>query len=317
MNELDIIKIITKSSNRLPPTYSPIGDDVSIVPKRDGKLVIKCDMLVGKTDVPSQMSYRDAARKAAAMCVSDFGAKGVKPDSFLISLGLPKGTSDRNVRNLAYGFKEASEEWKVNLVGGDTNEASDLIIDCIMFGFSDKIVTRDGAKPGQLIITSGYFGYPSSGLRILNGAKAETKFKKVALWSVFRPTPRLELGLAISSHLSSSIDSSDGLAICLHTLARMSRVGMIIKKLPYRKELERFAIMNEYSLEDLVLYGGEEYEIVGTISKERFKEANKLAKMMDEELLVIGETTEESKKVVIESEEGTKDIEERGWIHLT
>src|SRR3989442_13717238 len=115
-------------------------------------------MLVGKTDVPKGMTYRQAARKAVASCVSDFAAKGVAPDSFLISLGLPRGTSEREVSGLAEGFADAAREWKVKLVGGDTNEADDLVIDCTMLGFGEEITPRGGAKAGKLRVTPAGFG---------------------------------------------------------------------------------------------------------------------------------------------------------------
>ena len=68
------------------------------------------------------------------------------------------------------------------------------------------------------------------------------------------------------------MDSSDGLAICLHTLAQASRVGMRMDRLPYnRRYLERFASENHYRVDELVLYGGEEYEIVGTVPKDKVR----------------------------------------------
>src|SRR5438445_5140758 len=229
-------------------------------------------MLVGKTDVPKGMTYRQAAGKAVAACVSDFAAKGVAPDSFLISLGLPRGTSEREVTGLAEGFADAAREWKVRLVGGDTNEADDLVIDCTMLGFGAAITPRGGAKAGELVLTTGEFGLSSAGLKILlEGAKAEPGFREVAVGRVLKPTPRLELGVAISRYLTASIDSSDGLATCLYSIAGMSQVGIALTRLPFGKGLEKFARMNGYSLEELVLYGGEEYEIVGTVGKRVFR----------------------------------------------
>ena len=160
------------------------------------------------------------------------------------------------------------------MVGGDTSEADDLIINCTMVGFAKRIVTRGGAHPGQLVVTSGRFGQTTAGLRILmDGARAEPRFKKLAVSSVYRPTPRLGLGLALADCLSSSIDSSDGLAISLHTISEMSGVGIRLAEIPYSEGLGGFATLNSYSADGLALYGGEEYEIVGTVDKLRLREA--------------------------------------------
>ena len=77
MNEYEIIDLLKRTAGSSPPGYSPIGDDVATLPASPGKLVLKSDMLVGRTDVPPGMTWRQAARKAVAMCVSDFASKGV------------------------------------------------------------------------------------------------------------------------------------------------------------------------------------------------------------------------------------------------
>ena len=273
-------------------------------------------MLVDRTDVPAGMTRRQAARKSVAMCVSDFAAKGATPDSFLVSLGLRRGTTKEEVVELAKGFRDASLEWNLKLVGGDTNESDNLVIDCTMIGFADKIVPRDGAKPGQIVVTTGYFGYSPAGLRILlEKAKAEPQFRSLAVDSVLNPRPRLRLGLEIAGILSSSIDSSDGLAISLHAIAEMSEVGISITRQPHRRDVEKFADSNGYRLDDLVLYGGEEYEIVGTLDQRFLPRARSVAMSLGEDLLVIGRTTNRRGKVELSGERRER-IEKRGWIHL-
>jgi thiamine-monophosphate kinase len=318
LDEYDVIDLITRRSGELPEDYLPIGDDVAVIPpgKAGYGVVLKCDMLVGRTDVPPGMTWEMASRKAIAMCVSDFAAKGVRPTAFMISLGLPKGTAEKKVVELASGVLEGSREWGVRLVGGDTSEAEDLIIDCMMVGFAKKVVRRGGAHPGECVVTTGLFGQTSAGLRILTkGAKAESRFRKEAVSSVYFPTPRLELGIALSRYLTSSMDSSDGLAISLHTISKMSGVAMKLTDLPYAKGLEEFASLNSYSAEELALYGGEEYAIVGTVEKSRIHEAGRKARSVGCTLRVIGETVpvEKSKGVVFA--DGRK-VRRDGWVHF-
>ncbi|MDA4128748.1 MAG: thiamine-phosphate kinase [Thaumarchaeota archaeon] len=312
------MKIITGLAGNLPRSYWAIGDDVATVPTKGRKLVIKCDMLVDRTDVPPGMSYRQAARKAVAMCVSDFSAKGVKPDSFLISLGLRSGVRREDVVELAEGFRDASREWGVKFVGGDTNESADLIVDCSMVGFAGRVVARSGAKPDQLVVTSGYFGYSSSGLKILiKGAKARRGFRAAAVASVLNPHPRLKLGIALAKYFSSAMDSSDGLAITLHTLAERSGVGIRVDKLPCDDEVRMFAKRNGFSEEELALYGGEEYEIVATIERRHLPKARDVAARLDVDLLVIGRTTKESGVVSLKKDQREERILRKGWVHLS
>jgi len=313
MNEYEIIDLLTKLGGKLPREFSPIGDDVASMSTIPGRLVLKADMLVGRTDIPPGMTWRQAARKAVAMCVSDFASKGVSPKAFMVSLGIPRKMRRVEIRSLARGFKDGMREWGPHLIGGDTNEADDLIIDCILAGFADRFVGRKGARPGELVVVTGDFGTTSAGLKILlENARCPPAFRRVALRNVYLPSPRLSLGIALRGLLSSAMDSSDGLAICLHALSSASGVGVRVDHLPHRVELEDFAKKNSYRLDDLILYGGEEYEIVGTIAKDKIEHAKSIARSMKADLTVIGETTSDGR---VETS-GGRPIEMKGWIQL-
>ncbi|MDG7009004.1 MAG: thiamine-phosphate kinase [Nitrososphaerota archaeon] len=306
-----------RAAGRLPRGYSRIGDDVAAFPSRSGKVVFKTDMLVERTDVPAGMTYRQAARKVVAMCVSDFAAKGVRPDAFMVSIGLRKGVSRREVEELSVGLQDAEKRWGVHLVGGDTNESDELVIDCAMVGFADRVVTRDGAAPGDVLVVSGPFGYPPSGLRILtSGAKAGQKLGRRATRSVLEPNPNLEAGLALAPFLTSSMDSSDGLARSVHTLARESGVGFEITRLPVGEGVESFASANSLDAERLVLEGGEEYVIVGTVRKSKLQKASAAAKKAGGKLIVIGSANGRKGRVVLRTDDAVRPLRDEGWLHL-
>ena len=84
----------------------------------------------------------------------------------------------------------------------------------------------------------------------------------------------------MSQYLSSSIDSSDGLALSLYELAKESNVDLLIHKdkIPIPPELQKFSMMNNLDMDDLIYYGGEEYHIIGTVSKKNLRKVNTLAK---------------------------------------
>ncbi|MDQ4101198.1 MAG: thiamine-phosphate kinase, partial [Thermoproteota archaeon] len=164
MSKLDEKQIINIFANKLG-----IGclDDVAVLRKN---IAIKTDMLVASTDVPPGMKSWQIARKSVVSCVSDLAAKGVKPYAGVISLGLPNISSMRrpDIEGLAEGFVIASREFGVKIVGGDTNEAGDLVIDCTIIGFTRfKVPTRSGARPGDYVVVSGSFGFAPAGLYML------------------------------------------------------------------------------------------------------------------------------------------------------
>ena len=314
---MDVIRSIVGSAAKLPRGYSQIGDDVALVPPGTGKLVVKVDMLVEHTDVPRTMTYRQAARKSVAMCVSDFAAKGVSPDSFMVSLGLKKGVTCREGVAVARGFRDAGCYWGVHLVGGDTNEAKELVIDCAMVGFAQRVVARSGAEAGDSLVATGTFGCPPAGLAILRGsAAADSRFMRKATSSVLMPTPNLKVGMALAPFLSSAMDSSDGLARSLHTLARESGVGFDLTSLPAGEGVNEFAKANGIDAEKLVLEGGEEYVIVGTVKPSRMAGAKVAARRAGGRLLEIGRARPAAGRVRLCTRGATKSVRDSGWTHL-
>jgi thiamine-monophosphate kinase len=249
----------------------PFSDDVCWLENGNKKLIVfKSDMLVSSTDAPSSMSPEQIGAKAIVSCVSDFAAKGVKPLACSLSIALPRARSNKEfVSRLARGFRIAEKKYGVRIAGGDTGESeSEIVIDCSMFGLANRIVERRGARLGDLLGTTGKFGLESSGLSLLlskGRRKASSKaFKSRAIKSVLEPDARLDLGLRIRRYTSSSIDSSDGLALSLYYLAEASGVDLKVDHIPIATGVEEFALQNSLSPEDLALFGGEEYELVFT-----------------------------------------------------
>ena len=320
MTKLDEKQIIQIFANKLGIS------DLNDVALLDKGIVIKSDMLVASTDIPSGMEPWQAARKSIVSCVSDLAAKGVRPHAAVISLGIPDSYSMLRpyIEGLAEGFAIASKEFGVKIVGGDTNEAAELVIDCSMIGFSTfKVPTRSGAKPGDYVIVSGPFGFAPAGLAILlqnaitvnssNGSSDSVTFRKHAVKSVLEPYPRQSFGLALARYFSSSIDSSDGLAVSLYELASHSEgVDIIIYNIPFVEGLDEFAQENSLDKNELVFHGGEEYEIVATISPTTISQAEAAARKAGVNLHVIGRVEKGSGKVFARN----RLLENRGYMHL-
>ncbi|MDH5376513.1 MAG: thiamine-phosphate kinase [Candidatus Bathyarchaeota archaeon] len=321
LGERKIIEVIQSRLDIMPKMPIPFGDDVSAYDVGNGNLaVLKTDMLVDKTDVPPGMSLWQAARKAVVMNVSDFAAKGVKPLVMLVSLGLPRKLTRKDIEEIGEGLNAGARGYNTYIIGGDTNEASDLLISLSLFGIAKKnmLMLRSGAKPGDLAAVTGFFGKTSAGLKILIDCfKAPQKIRKTLVESVLMPHARLKEGLALSRTraITASIDSSDGLAWSLHEIAKASDVGFLINRIPTAKEVERFATINELDPLELTLYGGEEYELVLTVKPRLWKKAEKAVEKVGGKLFPIGKVTAE-KLVLLEIDGERRVIEPRGWEHF-
>lgn len=316
LGERKIIEVIRNQLDPMPDMPISFGDDVSGVNIRPGEVaVLKSDMLVGKTDVPPEMSLWHAARKAVVMNISDLAAKGVRPIALLASVGFPKEFKEKDIEQVGKGLNSGAREYGSYIIGGDTNEASDLIINCSVFGIGQKgqLMLRNGARPEDIVAVTGSFGNPPAGLKILIEHLSEPPhMRKPLVDSVLMPHARLNEGLALAQTgaVTASIDSSDGLAWSLHEIARASKVGIVIDNLPVAAQAERFARRHNLDPVELALYGGEEYELIVTVKPDLWKEVEKAMS-----ILRIGLATKD-RRLVLETRQGTIPIGPRGWEHF-
>ena len=321
LGERKIIEIILKHLEEMPNMPIPFGDDVSAIDIGHGKLaVIKTDMLVGKTDVPKGMSLWQAARKAVVMNISDLAAKGVQPVALLMALGLPRGFTEKDVKQISKGVNAGAREYNAYILGGDTSEATDLIISCSALGITEEplLIKRSGARPGDMVAVTGYFGKTAAGLKfLLEGLPTPAGIKQMLVDAVLMPHARLREGLALAKTraVTASIDSSDGLAWSLHEISKASNIGFSIDNLPTAKEAEEFAKINNLSQTELSLYGGEEYELVITVTPKLWKKAQNAVLNVGTRLIKIGKVTKE-KSLTLKIDRRALQIEPRGWEHF-
>jgi len=317
LREREAIKLLTKIYGRQD---FPLGyeDDVAAVPiSRSLWMIVKGDMLVRSTDVPPEMTLSEAGRKSIVSTVSDFAAKGVRPKALIVSIGFPRSTSKKQLSEIGRGLAEGSKEYGCPIVGGDTTESADLVIDVSGFGNAKpgELVPRNGAQNGNIVAVTGEFGNSAAGLRMLlarRGPRRDTD-SPVLEDAVRRPRARLEegIGLARTRAVTSSMDSSDGLAWSLNELARLGRVGIELYNVPVSMEAVEYARKHSISPYDLALYGGEEYELVVTVKRSGWPSALKAVPS----LIPIGKVTRGSG--VFARIEGRRiRVEPRGWEHF-
>ncbi|MEM1545290.1 MAG: thiamine-phosphate kinase [Candidatus Methanomethylicia archaeon] len=318
IGERGIIEIISRIVEDFKGDFLGFGDDVVAYDLGGDILaVVKTDMLVDYTDIPPGMSYYQAGWKVVTMNVSDFAAKGVKPQVFLLSMGIPRGFEVKPLRELIEGIRDACKYYSINYLGGDTNESLNLILAGFLFGigFKNRIVGRRGAKPGDIVAVTGEFGRSAAGLKIaLEGYFAPMNIAGKLLRSIYEPKARLNEGLKLSSidALTSSIDSSDGLAWSLHELSKAGNIGFHIHNIPIAEEVKLFAEANRLNPIDLALYGGEEYELVVTVKPEKWVEA---VKALNGVLIEIGRVIDGG-RIYYDDGAVKFEIERRGFEHL-
>jgi len=321
LNEREIIETIFRALGKPGAGFSELGDDVSWVeiPPYPEKIVVKCDMLVGSTDVPKGMDLFYVARKSIVASLSDLAAKGARPVAALISLGVPRSMRRRDVERLIEGFRACGEEFGIRILGGDTNEAKDLVIDSILLGLAKRIVPRSGAGLGELVFVTNGFGLSSLGLRMLQGRiEVPEPLRERALTAFLAPVPRLELGIALAelNIATSSIDCSDGLILSLYDIAGSSKVDIVLDRIPIPDVLLDLYRKRPRLVRNLVTCGGEEYELIFTVRREEVGKLTEVSSKLNVKVEAIGEVKLGTGRVLLRTRRGLVLLPKKGWIHL-
>ena len=249
-----------------------IGDDCAYL--KDMGLVVSQDNLV--EDVHFSMKYTTPYRlgyKSAMVNISDIAASGSSCKYILAALSLPKHIDNIFVKEFYNGLKSASKKYGIEVIGGDLTGAYKIMISITVIGKTEgvNISSRKNAKEGQVIVTSGPHGSSSAGLKLLQKGinPDDTKYKHF-IYSHLMPEAQVDFGRIISGNLKENyamMDSSDGLADALYKIAAAGKKTLILdfSKVLYDKELENL-FPDEYK--DMVLYGGEDYQLIATVPRE-------------------------------------------------
>jgi len=143
-------------------------------------------------------------------------------------------------------------------------------------------------------------------------------FKKVdakAKRTVFKPNCRLMFGLKNKNYFSSSMDSSDGLSTTLNEMSSQSKKRFVITRMPSENDVFDFASSSRLNADNLILNGGEEYEIVATVNVSNLPKIKKYAKKYRMKLYEIGYVTK-GKGVFYKKNGRLIRIKDKGWQHL-
>jgi thiamine-monophosphate kinase len=231
-----------------------IGDDAAIVEFPPGHSIVYCSDLVTENThfirtlhPPDSVGY-----KAVAVNVSDVGAMGGIPMSFVISMALPESLDIQWIDGFYDGIDRACRDFDVSLVGGDSSSAETIFVDVAMIG-RIRIgggVRRSGAQIGDGIYVTGMLGGSQEGLAELRKGNQGTP----AVTRHLYPQPRHRVGRAVAEKTHAMIDVSDGLSTDLGHIVEESQVSARI----YRDKLPAAPGASEIH----VLHGGEEYELI-------------------------------------------------------
>lgn len=299
-----------------------IGDDCAALELPPGELLLTTnDLLIEGVHFRRDWTgMDDLGRKSVAVNVSDIAAMGGTPRFLYLGLGIPAGLDLAELEALVGGFVAGCAEYGATLAGGDTcRSPGPLFISVTAEGSipPGELVRRSGAYPGEAIYVTGTLGDSALALHDLQQGRIPVA---ELLARHRRPTARSNAGrqIAAAGLATAMIDISDGLFADLGHLLAAAQAGALLKAeaLPLSPAAAS-RLEAEPGLFELVLGGGEDYELLFTVAPENEQRLAALAKDWPLAVTRIGQVTPPDGGIRLEDRDGrTRSAVPRGFNHF-
>ena len=317
----------TITASKSPQVKLGIGDDAALVRVgRDRDLVLTADLSIEGVHFTAGIHPAiSVGHRALARSLSDVAAMGGVPRFALVSVAFPRALSRRWIEEFYRGILELAARFRVQVIGGDTSIVQrTVMIDVTLAGEvpRGRGLLRSGARPGDKIFVSGSLGRSVKGLEILKSQARPRKRgrhgaqegpESSALKSHLYPEPRCELGrwLQRSGLPSAMMDISDGLSTDLIRLCEASGVGatVLADRVPGPPgELLERAL-------ELALNGGEDYELLFTVPKQRSAKVPALHRGLP--LRCIGQIRRSREVLLVRNDGSQSPLASAGYDHFS
>jgi len=332
LGEFGLIDRVTQNFKiKHDTTKIGVGDDAAVIDCGEDYMLLSTDMLIEGTHFDLMyMPIQHLGYKSISVNVSDIAAMNGIPQQVTISIGLSNRFSVEAVDKLYEGIQAACKDYKVDLVGGDTTSStSGLVISVTVTGrvAKDKLALRSKVEKGDILCATGDLGGAFIGLQVFEREKQvflanpemqpDLKKYPYVAGRQLKPTARMDIIYDLAEaevKPKGMIDISDGLASELHHLSKQSSVGFFIyeDKLPIDKQTYDTAV--EFNIDPItcVMNGGEDYELLFTISQD---DHEKLKKHPD--IHFIGYAAEKEKGInLVTKQQNVVPVKAQGWDHF-
>jgi len=329
MDEFSIIrKYIAPLASKESGAFS-LMDDAAIIPTPENgyKQVVTKDAIIEGTHFLHNSDPRDIAHKVLGINLSDIASMGAKAKYYFMSAILNSSCDEEWIRNFTNELNILQQNYNISLMGGDTVfHDGNISLSVTMIGEvkPNNILLRSGAKNGDNIYVTGTIGDSALGLKILESDKKENNIKidnesfisRFLISRYLKPEPRNNMALLLNEFASSATDISDGLIADMNNICKASNVGaeILSDDVPISEEARIFLETND-GLRNLVYSGGDDYELLFTVSEE-YEDAM-LNKIGSGNLRItkIGQITRGSKCLLIDNSGKEIELSHTGYIH--
>ena len=311
MNEFELIKKYFFHHPARQDVVVKNGDDCAVLQTPSGyELAMSMDTLVENVHFDKSFSAKNIGYKSLAVNLSDLAAMGATPAWTMLSLTLPN-VDEQWLRGFRSGFFELLKLYSLDLIGGDITQGP-LSITVHVAGLlpAGAAIKRSGAQVGDAIYVTHELGDAVLALDYLHHKKMLSNIdSKKMLKRLYRPTPRIEVGIALRGIANSAIDISDGLYGDLQHILQASHVGasIFIDKIPTSLVLKKQEINYRRTA---ALHSGDAYELCFTAPKKT------TLPTLPCKITCIGEITDSNKIMILDNEHNPLSVTGNSFSHF-
>lgn len=321
MDEFSFINSIKQDDYKQPTIIKGIGDDGAVFRQMSQDTVVAVDTFVEnvhfsrKTVPPKSIGYR-----ALAANISDLAAMCATPAFYLVSIVIPPSWSKGEILEIFTGMKELATTYQMDLIGGDTVSGKELSISITVIGYANrgKVGYRNLARDKDIVFVTGTLGDSQAGFHILMNDENYIN-KDYFIKRHQKPSPRISIAQKLS-HLSRVAlnDISDGVANEAAEIAEASHVNIVLyeKSIPVSADFDQFP---ETLQEQWKYFGGEDFELLGTVSKEDWDLVNDMARTTGVAVTKIGHVERRKDTaglVYLQNDIEKRPLSKDGYIHF-
>jgi thiamine-monophosphate kinase len=300
-SEFDLIAAIKERMPAPGPRVRvPSGDDAAVVEPRAASAITVDAIVDGVHFVLDSFGPEAVGRKALAASLSDLAAMGAAQGEAYVVVAAPGELSDEDLLGIADGLAETAVREEVTIAGGDLVRSPVLVVSVTAVGYEPggaRFVTRAGAKTRDVVAVTGELGGAAAAVELMDAGERRgdpADRGRGLLERQLDPTPRLREGRALAkAGASAMIDISDGLGADAGHLASASdcRIEIDLGRLPVAAGVAEVT-GGEQAAVELAASGGEDFELLVAVPRERFDAAVQAVDDAGSRLTEIGYVTE-------------------------
>ncbi len=304
-----------------PLSYDDALSNDGFIIDKNSKIALTKDIIIEGVHFLDNTDSSLIASKALRVNLSDLASMGANPYAYMIGLALNRNCNiEQWLEKFSTQLSLENKKFDIKLIGGDTTFHNGVnIVSITAIGLLDKQIQelkRSEAKVGDLVCVTGTIGDSALGLMIYNNT---INYSSDFLRGRYNtPIPRLDIGKTLLGYASSCIDISDGLLQDAEHICRESNVGMMLYdyKVPISNEAKEVIFLYP-NISDVIFNGGDDYELLFTISPHNYELWSKkyLTQILESNVSIIGSIEGGNSLTVLKINGNERIFTKKGFIH--